>query len=271
MKALRVLLAATATVPMTLLGVGGTVSAAASTAAPNFVCSGVGTLIPAGTYGHVTVTGLCAVEGSGVVNIRDGLTVAPGAGLDASGRHCMSFVNVAGGVDVLTGAVLSFGNSFGTGCTTSSSGVIEGGLRASSALAVIVHGTTIHGGFASTGGGGGTSCGPMVVQDVNLFLPPYNDLEDSHVDGGVSISGLSTCWLGVIRDHINGTVRVNNNTMGDPDAIEIGLNTIHGSLECAGNGLAFPIPGGVPTNSFDGSPPNPNIVTGSETGQCAGL
>jgi hypothetical protein len=66
-------------------------------------------------------------------------------------------------------------------------------------------------------------------------------------------------------------VSVNNNTMGDPDAIEIGLNNIHGTLACSGNALAFPGPGGVPTNSFDGSPPNPNTVTGAETGQCAGL
>jgi hypothetical protein len=47
--------------------------------------------------------------------------------------------------------------------------------------------------------------------------------------------------------------------------------TINGGLACSGNALAFPGPGGVPTNSFDGSPPNPNIVNGSETGQCAGL
>ena len=59
--------------------------------------------------------------------------------------------------------------------------------------------------------------------------------------------------------------------MGDPDAIEIGLNHIHGTLACSGNALAFPGQGGVPTNSFDGSPPNPNVVTGARTGQCTGL
>jgi len=83
--------------------------------------------------------------------------------------------------------------------------------------------------------------------------------------------------MGFIRNHVNGGVSVTNNTLGDPDAIEIGLNVIHGGLACSGNQRdpASPIlplgVGGVPTNSFDGSPANPNTVTGPETGQCAGL
>jgi hypothetical protein len=84
--------------------------------------------------------------------------------------------------------------------------------------------------------------------------------------------------MGFISNHVNGGVTINNNTMGDPDAFEIGLNTIQGGLACSGN-LRDPnshiLPdddsGGVPTNSFDGSPPNSNTVIGQETGQCAGL
>ena len=33
---------------------------------------------------------------------------------------------------------------------------------------------------------------------------------------------MSTCWMGFIRNQANGGVSVANNTMGDPDAIEIG-------------------------------------------------
>jgi hypothetical protein len=201
-----------------------TVLAGTAGAGSNYVCSGVGQSIPPGSYGSVTVTGLCSIEG--VVNISGGLTIASGAGLDASGPDCNSFVNVSGGgVDVMDGGVLFLGNGAGTGCPNSND-VVSGGLRASNPLAVVVHGTTFNGGFIVSGGGGGTSCGPAVVQGVPLPFPPFTDVEDSRINGG---------------------------------------------LICSANALAFPGPGGVPTNSFDGSPPNPNKVNGQESGQCAGL
>lgn len=234
----------------------------------NYVCSGLFQSIPPGSYGSVTVTGLCSIEGT--VTISNGLTIASGAGLDAQGPDCNSFVHVSGGVRVLENGVLFLGNGAGTGCP-SSEDVVNGGLRAGNALAVVVHGTSINGGFSVQGGGGGTSCLDAFVQGVDLMTPPFTDVEDSSVNGGANISGMSTCWMGFIRNQANGGVTVNANTMGDPDAIEIGLNTINGGLACSGNALAFPGPGGVPTNSFDGSPPNPNTVNGKESGQCAGL
>jgi hypothetical protein len=263
--------------PLGLVSAGG--------AATGYTCSG-GTLlspnvIPAGSYGSITIAdGICVMQGT--YNIKGGLTVEPGAFLDASvafgfppynyGNACNVFLSVSGGVSVLQGAALYLGNGAGTQCP-SSNDVVNGGLRATGAESVVVHGTTINGGMSVQGGGGDTSCNPT---DISPF-GPYTNLEDSRVNGGVSISGLSTCWLGVIRNEINGGLSVNNNTMGDPDAIEIGLNSIHGQFACSGNERdpASTIPpvglGGVPTNSFDGSPPNPNSVTGRETGQCAGL
>lgn len=253
---------------------------AGATAGPTaFTCSG-GTLqapqvIPAGTYKSVTVSdGFCVMQGT--YSITGGLTVKPGAFLDAAvffgfppynyGVPCNVFVKVSGGVRVGQGAALYFGNSGDTGCP-SSNDVVKGGIISTGAESVVVHGTTVSGGFTVQGGGGGTSCQPTALSPFG----PYSNLEDSHVNGAVSFSGLSTCWTGIIRNTVNGTVSVNNNTMGDPDAIEIGLNHINGTLACSGNALAFPGPGGVPTNSFDGSPPNPNVVTGAETGQCTGL
>jgi hypothetical protein len=244
-----------------------------------YTCSG-GTLlsprvIPAGTYGSVTVAdGFCVMQGR--YDIVGALTVAPGAFLDAAvffgfppydyGEPCNVFVNVAGGVHVGANAALYFGNGPGTGCPGSND-VVNGGLIATNAESVVVHGTKLSGGVSVSGGGGGTDCAPTNLSP----FAPYTDIEDSQVNGGATISGLSTCWTGFIRNKVNGAVTVNNNTMGDPDAIEIGINAIHGGLACSGNALAFPGPGGVPTNSFDGSPPNPNAVTGAETGQCAGL
>jgi hypothetical protein len=233
-----------------------------------YVCSGLFQSIPPGSYGSVTVTGLCSIEGT--VNISGGLTIASGAGLDASGPDCNSFVHVSGGVQVMANGVLFLGNGAGTGCPNSFD-VVNGGLQGANALAVVVHGTTINGGFSVQGGGGGTSCADALVQGQDIGTPPFTDVEDSRINGGASISGMSTCWMGFIRNTSNGGVRVANNTMGDPDAIEIGLNEINGSLNCFGNALAFPGPGGVPTNSFDGSPPNPNVVHGQRLGQCAGV
>jgi hypothetical protein len=246
----------------------GTLLVGTAGAGSGFVCSGVGQAIPPGSYGPVTVSGVCAIEGT--VQITGGLTIAPGGGLDASGPDCNSFVHVSGGVRVMDNGVLFLGNSEGTGCPNSND-VVNGGIQGSNAAAVVVHGTTINGGFSVRGGGGGTTCDGMVLQGVPLFNPPFTDVEDSSINGGASISGMSTCWMGFIRNHVNGGVSVVDNTVGDPDAIEIGLNAINGGLACSGNGLAFPGPGGLPTNSFDGSPPNPNSVTGQESGQCAGL
>jgi hypothetical protein len=213
----------------------------------------------------------------GTYNITGGLIVEPGAFLDAAvffgfppynyGQPCNVFVNVSGGVQIEQHAALYFGNSGDTAGCPNSNDVVKGGMTATDAESVVVHGTTISGGFNVQGGGGGTSCQPTHTSPFS----PYTNIEDSHINGGVSVSGLSTCWTGIIRNTVNGTVSVNDNTMGDPDAIEIGLNDINGGLACSGNALAFPGPGGVPTNSFDGSPPNPNKVTGAESGQCTGL
>jgi hypothetical protein len=122
-----------------------------------------------------------------------------------------------------------------------------------------------------------TTCNPAP----GLPFPPFTNVEDSRINGGANVSGLSTCWIGIIRAQINGGLTVNDNTLGDTDAIEIGTNVIHGSLACSGNALdpAVPpdlnpadhAPNGTPTNFFDGFGPNPNSVSGPETGQCAGL
>ena len=55
---------------------------------------------------------------------------------------------------------------------------------------------------------------------------------------------------------------MNGNVLEDPDANEYVTNTIHGTLQCAGNSPK-PQPG-----DSEGSP---NKVTGAETGQCEGL
>jgi hypothetical protein len=52
---------------------------------------------------------------------------------------------------------------------------------------------------------------------------PY--LEDTQVNGAVSIAGFSTCWTGVIPNTVNGTVKLNDNPgggAGNPGACPTG-------------------------------------------------
>ena len=276
------------------IGVALTVNPAAASASPvhGYTCSGGipnnMTPIPPGSYSSMTVTGVCFVAGA--AQVTGGLTIGPNAALfaaDSPGCAQIAHLDVSGGIRVQSNGILFLGDSnnrpnAGTGCPTSND-VVNGGIVGLGANSVVIHGTRINGGFSLSGGGGGNSynqffCNDTLIGGVDAGFPSYSDVEDSQINGGASIVGLHTCWMGFISNHVNGGVTINNNTMGDPDAIEIGLNMIHGSLACSGN-LRDPNShispdngtGGVPTNSFDGSPPNPNSVTGPETGQCAGL
>lgn len=297
----RYALTGVATITLMLSGIGAVLalSPAAASAAPTQGLTCTGGPIPPGSYGSVTVTGFCFVEGT--VSVTGGLTIAPNAALNATdpttpdgngGIICTpAHLDVSGGIRVLSNGILFLGDSYrppdgGTGCPTSND-VVNGGIVGQGSNSVVVHGTQINGGLTLNGGGGGNSyigpggtifCADVVIGSVDVGFPPFSDVEDSQINGGASIVGLNTCWMGFINNQVNGGVTINNNTLGDPDAIEIGLNTIHGGLACSGNLLdpnshLFPDDGsgGVPTNSFDGSPPNPNTVTGQETGQCAGL
>jgi hypothetical protein len=258
------------------------VTSSAGAAGAAFTCSG-GTagnpqLIPAGSYGPVTVTGVCFMQGT--YTIQGGLTVAPLGALDATGlgpyaQPCNVFANVSGGIQVQAGGTLYFGNGQGTGCPNANE-VVSGGIRSSGGDTVVIHGTTINGGFSANGGGGAGNCAPTPTAPFGS----YTNVEDSTVNGGLSITNLNTCWIGTIRNVINGVETMSNNESSDTDAIEINTETIHGSLHCVGNFLnpAVPpdhttphAPNGVPTNFADGQGPFPNTVNGQETGQCVGL
>lgn len=239
--------------------------------ARNITCSGgdFGTfspeLIPSGTYRSLTVTGFCEVASGATIRVLYGLNVAPGGFLVASGAldnggtfpDCNRTIRVSDGVRVGAGGSLILGDGPGSGCVTNTKTTIDGGLRADGPLYLIIHGVTVDGGVTSRGGGDDLPCN-------FAGLPTYLALEDSNIDGRVSVSGYRACWLGFARNHIDGGVTLANNVLADPDAMEILSNTIHGRLACWGNSPS-------PTNIADGIAFEPNTVSGKETGQCVGL
>lgn len=242
--------------------------------------------IPAGTYGSMVISGVCYMP-AGNITVRGDLTVAPGALLDAATQGdpagspvVPATVVVGGNVSVGNGAALIFGCSPNIFCS-SPPGVtydrIGGNLTGIGALGVVVHSASIQGNVSLLGGGGGVNCNSTPVtppstagapapwsEDASLdFTPVYSDVEDTSVGGNLSIVGLNSCWLGSLRDQIGGSATLVNNTMADPDAMEIGSNLIDSNMTCFGNSA-----GGVSTVQFGDGAAAPNSVGGWALGQC---
>jgi hypothetical protein len=177
-----------------------------------------------GSYGRVVVPAGASCFSDGGVTIRGGLYVQPGA----------TFV-------------------LGSEEAPGDNGTISGGVHATNPANLQIHFTTINGGLDSRGGSGAFG-GPFDIT--------WNAVEDNQINGGVSISGYDGFWFGFIRNHVNGSVNLNDNVLQDPDANEYVTNVIHGSLNCAGNS---------PAPQVGDSEGSPNQVTGAKTGQCADL
>jgi hypothetical protein len=182
------------------------------------------TLAP-GTYGHVTVpAGAVCIIGAGPVTIR-------------------------GGLDIWDGATFVFGDEG----SPNTNATIAGGVSSHNAASVQIHFATINGGVNLSGG-----AGPFGAP----FDVTWNTIEDSRINGAVSITDYTGFWQGFIRNTVNGGLTFNNNTVADPDGNEVVTNTIHGSISCAGND---------PAPQVGDSEGEPNIVSGSGSGQCAGF
>ena len=167
------------------------------------------------------------------------------------GATCLSDgpVTIRGGLSIEPGATFVLGSEENPGNT----GTISGGVHATDPASVQIHFTTINGGL-DVQGGSGPFGGPFEIT--------WNAIEDNRINGGATVEGYNGFWFGFIRNHVNGSVSLNNNVLADPDANEYVTNTIHGSLNCTGNSPA------PQTGDSEGSQ---NEVTGAKTGQCAGL
>lgn len=180
-----------------------------------------GTLAP-GTYHRVVVPAGAVCMNTGPVTIRGGLVIQSGA----------TFVLGSEEIPVSTGT-------------------ISGGVDATNAASVQIHFARINGGI-SIQGGSGPFGGPFGVT--------FNAIEDNSINGGTVVEGYNGFWFGFIRNHVNGSVKLNNNILVDPDANEYVTNVINGSLSCQGNS---------PAAQIGDSGGSPNQVTGRKTGQCS--
>lgn len=270
---------------VTMFGFGGllaalvvvpTVAASASGAVTTQTCSGTPTSpgVLTGTYpGNVIVKGFCQVN-AGQAVVRGNLTIAPGGGVVAAfalndKTHTgFSSLTVNKNVVVRRGATLVLGcepNFFtclddtGKTPTLQSRGTIGGSLFALQPLGVLVHNSFVAGLVAENGGGGGLSCTPKGI--FKLFKSPvYSDYEDNIFGDSVSVTQMHSCWLGLLRNTVSGTLTFSSNKMADPDANEVLHNYVSRSLTCQGN---------VPAVQYGDSGSSPNAVKGSASGQCS--
>jgi hypothetical protein len=229
---------------------------------------------------NVVVNGACQVN-AGRAFVGGDLTLRPGAVLIAAfGLHDRtgngsSSLTVAGDLRVRAGAAMVLGcdpSSFPclddpnqNAPTLSSHDRVFGNLRSWQALGVVVHNVSVGGNVRQRGGGGGVTCNPSGIF-AQFGSPVYSTYEDSSVGGNIRVSGVKSCWMGLIRLHVRGNMGVRNNQLADPDAIEINDNHIAGDLACRGNSMVWDS-GDLTENLFPRRP-QPNTVGGERHGQC---
>lgn len=164
--------------------------------------------------------------------------------------------------------------------------MIQGNLTSDGALGVVIHSVKIEGNATLSGGGGGLAMlqpsgpgsgdqpggclgsfiTPLQPSPWNLDptlavfgIPVYSDFEESSIGGNLKLTGLTTCWMGSLRNKIGGNLVDTNNLFGDPDANEVLGNIVPGNITCLNNNHAVQI-----GDSFGDS----NIVGGNAIGEC---
>ena len=293
--------AATMVFPLTSIGAGaanassphGKWSMVVHTASPvhagaAFNCSGGNTPqtaggIPPGTYSSVTVVkGICAAPGG--VTVTGNLTVLPNATLAAnfgSANPAPPTLTVDGNLVVEPSGTAFLGCSPASQClndpaqspsppTFVGTTATKGSILANDALGVVVHSSTVGGDFRIAGGGGLAHPTPACLSTPapgvfgTIGAPVFSDIEDSTVGGNISVTNLSSCWLGSLRDKVSGSATYIHDTLGDPDADEFISNTVGGNMICVGDEPAVQF--GDSALEFSN---HPNRITGYAVGECS--
>ena len=227
----------------------------------------------AGSYpSGAVVTGFCDVSG-GVATVHGTLTIASGATLDGTYAHNHtsgtggSSLTVTGNVKVAAGATLVIGCepehlpcSDDPGGTLSSLDHIGGNLVARHALGVVVHATSVGGSVTQSTGGGGVTCdSPPGSLFAQIGTGAYSDYEDDTIGGSLHVTGLRTCWIGILRNDVTHNLVDSHNSFSDPDANETMQNAVGGNIACTGNS---------PAVQYGDSSATPNVVKGHASGEC---
>ncbi len=277
-KGLRLVAVTSLALAMVTMGAGAAGAAEAHHRPPSICTGTLGTPgVLAGTYhGDVVVVGVCDVKGGAAVIYGD-LILAPGSTLNATfARNDLamtgtSSLTVRGDVKVGTGATLLMGcepdfspcsddPDAEEGGTLTGHNQVFGSVRASGALGVILHASKIYGDITVRGGGGGLTCAiPASGIFSVLDSPVFTDAEDNLIGGNLKITGLRTCWMGALRNHVGRSVITILNKMADPDADEVLANVIRGDILCLGN---------TPATQYGDSGSSPNEVRGDAFGEC---
>lgn len=232
-------------------------------AAGSYTCSG-GTasspsVIPAGSYSSITVTGFCTPD-TGTVTVAKSLTVAPGGAFDS--ETASSTVTIGGSLDVQNGGAVSLGcgPSFDTPCPegadVKSNNTIHGNVGGQGAALLVLHFDTIGGNVGVQGGGGGLTCDNLP----SIPTPPFVDFDSNTIGGNASVTGLETCWSGFSNNKIGGNADYSNNQTVIEDGNFVGGNTVARNLSCSGDS---------PAPHLSDVFPVPNSVAGHTSGQCA--
>jgi hypothetical protein len=256
-----------------------------ASAAATQVCSGTdgspGVLT--GTYPastEVVVQGWCAVNG-GQAKVEGNLVLRPHSVLlaafannDVTGEGT-SGLTVLGNVKVLNGAVLLLGcEAAHFACLDDPNqnepklngpASVGGSLTSVDPLGVVVHLTAFGGSVKETGGGGGETCNPSGAF-AKFGSPVYSDYEDVTIARNLSITGLTSCWLGTARAKIGGNATFKRDQLADPDAIEILDNHIGENLTCRDNSMVWD--SGDLSNDLFPRLLERNHVGGERAGQC---
>jgi hypothetical protein len=268
MKILRAGLAVCALSMAMLLGTG---TAGAAVNLGNVTCNGG--LVPSGMYQSLTIEAgaTCWTDvAPGVVEVHGLLTLMSSSTFDAA-EPGTAKLWVQNNVVVGTNAALNLGcypeapTSATIEPSDCSADYLNGALIGTNALAVVVHNVRMRGDFTLTGSGdltgGGFGSGSCELP-VTFGGPAFSTIEDSNVNGAVSVANLKTCWFGMFRNTVRGNITVRNNSFDDPDGTEIGSNSTNNALSCSGN---------TPAAQIGDSGAGPNTARGPKLGECASL
>lgn len=216
--------------------------------------------IPSGTYSNLSVTGYCTVLPGANINVTGNVQIASGAALNS--QLGTSTLTVGRNITAAPGSFAALGcqspalvHNSAHPCDFDENGhsvvTVGGNVTGTDTVSFLLNGVTVNGNVTFTGGGS---------NDI-----PWS-IKNNTIGGNLTVTGLTTQWLGVMFNKVGRNVTLTNVHVTDLDpgapGVFIVRNTVQRNLTCTG--LTPGVSGG-----FD--PTKVNVVGRNATGQCASL